>query len=81
MGDVLTRLAETRGAVVMSKQKLPFAEAKSCRDVSCMFCPCGALRFRLDQRRADGGRVGARLVVNELEVNRDPLHTACIELD
>lgn len=33
------------------------------------------------QRRADGGRVGARLVVNELEVNRDPLHTACIELD
>ena len=44
------------------KVKLPFAEAKSCRDVSCMFCPCGALRMRLGASR------GRLLVVNELEV-------------
>ena len=61
MGDVLTRLAEDVGSVVMSKQKMPFAEAKSCRDGACMFCPCGALRLRLEP-------AARRLVVNEREV-------------
>ena len=31
MGDVLTRLAEDTGVVIMSKLKMPFAEAKTCR--------------------------------------------------
>ena len=39
------------GTVVMSKQKMPFAEAKSCRDAACMFCPCGA---RVDWRCTAG---------------------------
>ncbi|KAL1504532.1 hypothetical protein AB1Y20_010934 [Prymnesium parvum] len=60
MGDVLTRLAEDTGSVVMSKQKLPFAEAKTCRDGACMFCPCGALRLSLWPHGA--------LVVNGVEV-------------
>ena len=59
MGDVLTRLAEADGAVIMSRQKMPFAEAKSCRDAACMFCPCGATRMQLES--------GA-LRVNGLEV-------------
>eukprot|EP00325_Prymnesiales_sp_UTEX-LB-985_P009297 CAMPEP_0174702774 /NCGR_PEP_ID=MMETSP1094-20130205/6949_1 /TAXON_ID=156173 /ORGANISM="Chrysochromulina brevifilum, Strain UTEX LB 985" /LENGTH=167 /DNA_ID=CAMNT_0015900595 /DNA_START=111 /DNA_END=615 /DNA_ORIENTATION=- len=56
----------------MSKSKLPFAEAKSCRDVACMFCPCGALRLALNPpplALGRGRRGGARmLVVNEIEV-------------
>ena len=70
MGDVLTRLAESSGEVTMSKVKLPFAEAKSCRDVSCMFCPCGALRMRLHTAAGGGGGGGdgPLLTVNELEV-------------
>mmetsp|Transcript_10941 Transcript_10941/g.35942 ORF Transcript_10941/g.35942 Transcript_10941/m.35942 type:complete len:419 (+) Transcript_10941:129-1385(+) len=47
MGDVLTRLAEANGTVRMSKRKMPFAEARTCRDESCMFCPCGAVELRL----------------------------------
>ena len=62
MGDVLTRLAESSGEVTMSKVKLAFAEAKSCRDMSCSFCPCGALRARL---HASGD---VMLRVNEVEV-------------
>ena len=61
MGDVLTRLAEDEGTVVMSKLKMPFAEAKSCRDASCMFCPCGALGLRLHPPSdVAAGAVGAR---------------------
>lgn len=60
MGDVLTRLAEYAGSVVMSKLKMAFAEAKTCRDGACMFCPCGAMRMRLEP--------SGRLVVNEMEV-------------
>ena len=67
MGDVLTRMAEVDGSVIMSKAKLPFAEAKSCRDVSCMFCPCGALRMALSVTSA-GGVPKPRLVVNGVEV-------------
>ena len=59
MGDVITRLAYGSGEVILSRAKLPFAEAKSCRDGDCMFCPCGAIRFRLD---------GASLRVNDREV-------------
>ena len=46
---------------MLSKQKLPFAEAKTCTDYvsGCSFCPCGAMRFTLR---------GATLVVNEQEV-------------
>ena len=43
MGDVMTRAADA-GSLRMSRAKLPFAEAKSCEDVECTFCPCGALR-------------------------------------
>ena len=43
----------------MSKQPLPFAEAKSCNDLECTFCPCGAVRFSLH---------GATLHVNGREV-------------
>ncbi|EOD24145.1 hypothetical protein EMIHUDRAFT_116121 [Emiliania huxleyi CCMP1516] len=61
MGDVLTRLAEVTGGVVMSKMKMRFAEAKTCTDYAsgCSFCPCGAMRLRL---------TGSTLVVNEREV-------------
>ena len=62
MGDVLTRLAEEAGSVVMSKQKMAFAEAKTCRDGACMFCPCGAMRMSLHPSGA--------LVVNGIEVRR-----------
>ena len=58
MGEIMTRLSND-GSLVMSKAKHPFAEAKTCADVECTFCPCGALRLRLD---------GARLVVNDEEV-------------
>ena len=47
MGDVLSMLHEELVSVVMSKAKLPFAEAKSCSDRSCMFCPCGAINMLL----------------------------------
>lgn len=60
MGDVLTRLAESDGAVIMSRLKMPFAEAKSCRDAACMFCPCGATRMQLEP--------SGELLVNGLEV-------------
>lgn len=43
----------------MSKQPLPFGEAKSCNDLECTFCPCGATRFSLH---------GATLRVNGREV-------------
>ena len=61
MGDVVTRLAEVKGGAVLSKLKMPFAEAKTCTDYAsgCSFCPCGALRLRLH---------GAALMVNEQEV-------------
>ena len=61
MGDVITRLAEVEGGAVLSKLKLPFAEAKTCTDYAsgCSFCPCGAMRLRLN---------GATLTVNEHEV-------------
>ena len=61
MGDVLTRLAEVKGGAVLSRLKMPFAEAKTCTDYAsgCSFCPCGAMRFVLR---------GATLVVNEQEV-------------
>ena len=57
MGDVMTRLSDA-GELVMSRALLPFAEAKSCADVECTFCPCGALRFELR---------GGKLLVNERE--------------
>ena len=60
MGDVITRLAERTGDVVISKAKLPFAEAKSCTDMSCAFCPCGALQASLSS--------SGKLVVNKIEV-------------
>ncbi len=47
MGDVLERLSED-GTVRMSDMELPHSEAKSCNDVECTFCPCGAMRFRLE---------------------------------
>lgn len=59
MGDVMTR-ASDEGHLVMSKALLPFAEAKSCVDIECTFCPCGATRFR--QR-------GRTLYVNDEEVS------------
>lgn len=43
---------------VMSKASLPFAEAKSCSDVECTFCPCGATRLRYE---------AGRLYVNDQE--------------
>ena len=46
------------GELIMSKTLLPFSEAKSCADIECTFCPCGATRFRL---------VGPRLYVNDEE--------------
>ena len=49
MGDVMTRLSD-EGRLVMSRQLLPFSEAKSCVDIECTFCPCGATRLRLDGR-------------------------------
>jgi hypothetical protein len=59
---VLTRLAEVEGGAVLSKLKMPFAEAKTCTDYAsgCSFCPCGAMRLRL---------VGTKLEVNEQEVS------------
>ena len=42
MGDVMTRLSD-EGRLVMSRQLLPFAEAKSCVDIECTFCPWYAL--------------------------------------
>ena len=61
MGDVVTRLAEVKGGAVLSKLKMPFAEAKTCTDYAsgCSFCPCGAMRLTLR---------GATLEVNEQEV-------------
>ena len=61
MGDVITRLAEIQGGAVLSKLKMPFAEAKTCTDYAsgCSFCPCGAMRMTLR---------GSTLVVNEQEV-------------
>ena len=46
---------------MLSKLKMPFAEAKTCTDYAsgCSFCPCGAMRLTLR---------GATLVVNEQEV-------------
>ena len=58
MGDLMTRASDA-GSLRMSRAKLPFAEAKSCEDVECTFCPCGALRFTLG---------GGRLLVNDAEV-------------
>jgi hypothetical protein len=43
----------------MSRAPLPFAEAKTCDDQECTFCPCGATRFTLG---------GGRLLVNDAEV-------------
>ena len=57
MGDVMTRLSD-EGRLVMSRTWLPFSEAKSCADVECTFCPCGATRMRLD---------GRTLIVNDEE--------------
>ena len=54
MGDVMTKLSD-RGELVMSRTLLPFSEAKSCVDIECTFCPCGATHMRLD---------GHKLVVN-----------------
>jgi len=42
----MTKLAD-RGELTMSRKLLPFAEAKSCHDDECTFCPCGALRLQL----------------------------------
>ena len=49
MGDVMTRLSD-EGELVMSRTLLPFAEAKSCVDIECTFCPCGATDVRLHGR-------------------------------
>jgi hypothetical protein len=49
MGDVMTRLSD-EGRLVMSRARLPFSEAKSCVDIECTFCPCGATRFVLRGR-------------------------------
>lgn len=49
MGEIMTRLSD-QGSLVMSKSLLPFSEAKSCADIECTFCPCGATRARLDGR-------------------------------
>ena len=57
MGDVMTRLSD-EGRLVMSRTWLPFSEAKSCADIECTFCPCGATRMRLD---------GRTLIVNDEE--------------
>lgn len=61
MGDVVTRLAEVEGGAVLSRLKMPFAEAKTCTDYAsgCSFCPCGAMRLKLQ---------GPTLEVNEQEV-------------
>ena len=59
MGEAMTRLSDA-GELVMAKKPLPFAEAKSCNDVECTFCPCGATRFALGP--------GATLRVNGKEV-------------
>ena len=57
MGDVMTRLSD-EGRLVMSRTWLPFSEAKSCVDIECTFCPCGATRMRID---------GKTLTVNDEE--------------
>ena len=49
MGDVMTRLSD-EGRLVMSRALLPFSEAKSCVDIECTFCPCGAERMTLHGR-------------------------------
>lgn len=49
MGDVMTRLSD-EGRLVMSRKLLPFSEAKSCVDIECTFCPCGATRMKLHGR-------------------------------
>jgi len=59
MGGVLNRLAEGEGRVTMSKLKIPFGEAKTCVDIGCVHCPCGAVRARLH---------GGALLVNGREV-------------
>ncbi len=58
MGDVMTKLSD-EGVLVMSKARLPFSEAKSCVDIECTFCPCGAMRFEL--------RPNGTLLVNDEE--------------
>eukprot|EP00967_Tisochrysis_lutea_P096665 scaffold141727_cov32-Tisochrysis_lutea.AAC.1 len=50
---------QVNGSAILSRLKLPFAEAKSCGDAACFFCPCGAMRLIL---RRSG------LTVNEREV-------------
>jgi hypothetical protein len=57
MGDVMTRLSDG-GELVMSRALLPLSEAKSCADIECTFCPCGAIRASLR---------GSTLVVNDAE--------------
>ena len=57
MGDVMTRLSD-EGRLIMSRTWLPFSEAKSCVDIECTFCPCGATRMTLR---------GKTLLVNDEE--------------
>jgi len=56
-------ISQSNGSATLSRVKMPYAEAKSCQDKACMFCPCGALRLRLD-----GSGEAPVLAVNELEV-------------
>ncbi|KAL1524044.1 hypothetical protein AB1Y20_018958 [Prymnesium parvum] len=57
MGEIMTRLSD-EGKLVMSKRMLPFSEAKSCADIECTFCPCGAMRLRFE---------AGKLLVNDEE--------------
>lgn len=59
---------QANGTAILSKLKLPYAEAKSCRDTSCMFCPCGAMRLRLRQGGGMRPVNEGMLSVNEREV-------------
>ena len=45
-------------SLIMSKSLLPFSEAKSCADIECTFCPCGATRMRFAGGKLCGGYAG-----------------------
>lgn len=83
MGQLMTRLVDT-GKLVMSRSPLPYAEARTCHDLNCGFCPCGAVRFEMRGggsgsdhptipvgRRARG-KNRPKLLVNDVEVTPEP---------
>ena len=88
MGDVISRLAEGEGSAILSKVKLPFAEAKSCRDgaLAAQRPPMRASRAHALARRLAGACMfcpcgamrmelsAGKLVVNDREVRRRCAH-------